>query len=54
MERKMIVLCAECSEEHDTTKVEFVDVEEDFQGRDVMYFICPITKTEAKSLVYRK
>ena len=54
MNGKYIVICTECSEEHVTTKVEFVDVEEDIHGRDVMYFICPITKTEAKSLVYRK
>lgn len=54
MSKKFVVLCTECSEEHETGEVEFVNVEEDIQGRDVMYFICPVTKTEAKSLVYRK
>ena len=48
----MIVVCSECSEEHTTTEVKFLNIEEDIQGRDVMYFICPVTNLEAKSLVY--
>lgn len=54
MERRFIVLCTECSEEHETSKVEFVNIEEDIQGRDVMHFMCPVTDTETKSLVYKK
>jgi hypothetical protein len=51
---QFIVICGECSQEHLTTDVEFFDVEEDIHGHDVMYFVCPITKTETKSKVYRK
>jgi hypothetical protein len=52
MERKFIVICRECSEEHITNEIEFLNIEEDIQGRDIMHFLCPITKTETKSLVY--
>lgn len=48
------VICSECSEEHLTTEVEALNVEEDSSGRDVFYFLCPVTQTETKSLVYRK
>ena len=47
-----IVICTECSEEHDTESVKFLNVEEDIQGRDIMYFECPVTNLEARSLVY--
>jgi hypothetical protein len=50
----MIVICTECSEEHDTSEVKFLNIEEDIQGRDIMYFECPVTSLEAKSLVYGK
>ena len=50
----MIVVCTECSEEHDTETVKFLNVEEDIQGRDIMYFECPVTNLEARSLVYGK
>jgi len=54
MNRNFIVICSECSEEHSTEDVEFSNVEENPQGWDIMYFICPITKMEARSLVYAK
>ena len=54
MNERFIVICRECSEEHLTTEVEFLNVEEDIYGHDVMYFVCPITKTETESRVYRK
>jgi hypothetical protein len=54
MNEQFIVICSECSEEHLTTEVKFLNVEEDMQGRDVMYYVCPITNTETSSLVYRK
>jgi hypothetical protein len=47
------VFCQNCSGEHFTDEVEFTNVEEDMQGRDIMHFVCPVTKTETKSLVYR-
>ena len=49
---RYIVVCTECSEDHSTLDVEFLNVEEDIQRRDVMYFVCPVTNTETKSLVY--
>ena len=54
MNEQFIVLCPECSSEHLTTEVEFLNIEEDIQGRDVMYYICPVTNTNTKSLVYKK
>ena len=52
MNRNFIVVCTECSEEHSTADIEFSNVEEDIQGRDIMCFICPVTNVETKSLVY--
>jgi len=54
MNERFIVICTECSENHLTTEVEFLNIEEDMQGRDVMHFTCPITHQPTKSLVYRK
>ena len=47
-----VVICCECSQEHLTTDVEFLNIEEDIQGRDIMHFVCPLTNTETKSIVY--
>lgn len=52
MNRNFTVICSECSEEHSTTEVQLLNVEEDMQGQDIMYFKCPVTNTETKSLVY--
>ena len=54
MNNSFIVVCTECSEEHDTETVKFLNIEEDIQGRDIMYFECPVTNLEARSLVYAK
>jgi hypothetical protein len=54
MNERFIVVCRECSEEHTTEEVEFLNVEEDMQGRDVMFYVCPVTQTQTSSLVYRK
>lgn len=54
MNEQFIVICSECSEEHLTTEVEFLNVEENMQGRDVMYYVCPVTNTETSSMVYKK
>lgn len=53
MNYQFIVMCHECSQEHFTNEVEFLNVEEDVHGRDVMYFLCPVTGTEEKSYVYK-
>jgi len=54
MNQQFIVKCIECGQNHFTTEVEFLNIEEDMQGRDVMHYTCPITKQPTKSLVYRK
>lgn len=54
MNERFIVRCTECGENHWTTEVEFLNVEEDIHGRDVMSYTCPITNQSTKSLVYRK
>jgi hypothetical protein len=48
------VRCAECQDRHDVDKVEFLDVEEDYMGRDIMHFVCSETQEESKSLVYKE
>ena len=40
MKRFYKVYCEHCSDWHSTDDVEFLNVEEDIQGRDVMYFMC--------------
>jgi hypothetical protein len=54
MNERFIVICSECGEKHLTAKVEFLNIEEDMQGRDVMHYTCPVTNQPTKSLVYRK
>ena len=52
MNRNFTVVCTECSEEHSVNNLEFCNVEENMQGQDIMYFKCPVTGLETKSLVY--
>lgn len=51
MEKEMHVRCSECGECHGPDEVEFVNIEEDFQGRDLLTFVCPITLKETKAYV---
>jgi Zn finger protein HypA/HybF involved in hydrogenase expression len=44
------VWCGECKLWFEEKHTEFVDIEEDFEGRDVLTFICPECKTEQRSL----
>lgn len=48
---KVEVYCEFCKEWHYTDEVEFLDIEEDFEGRDKMTFLCKATNQESKSLV---
>ena len=48
------VHCAECQDRHYVDEVEFLDVEEDYMGRDIMHFLCSETHEESKSLVYKE
>jgi hypothetical protein len=54
MRTTFYVRCAECQDRHDVDKVEFLDVEEDYMGRDIMHFVCSETQEESKSLVYQE
>lgn len=49
--RTYSVYCPHCGIRHGTEEVVVEDVEEDSQGRDVCYFLCPITGLQGKSLV---
>ena len=35
------VHCKECHNNFDEQDVEFVDIAEDMEGRDVLFFVCP-------------
>ena len=47
----MKVHCPECGEDHDPAQVEFVGIEEDLYGRDLLTYVCPVTGKETKALV---
>ena len=51
---KFVVHCAECQNRHSVDEVEFLDVEEDYIGRDIMHFVCPETQQKTQSLVYKE
>ena len=46
----MKVSCPHCGS-HETSHVEFVNVHEDIQGRDVMTFKCPVDDKTYESFV---
>ena len=47
------IVCPLCKGHHDTNKVEFLNIEEDILGRDMMTYRCPVTNETSKALVYR-
>lgn len=47
------VYCPACGEEHNSSEVETVNIEEDFTGRDVLTYTCKYTNTVQKSLIYQ-
>ena len=47
----MFVNCSECGERHEPDEVEFVNIEEDIQGWDLLTFVCPVTLKETKAYV---
>lgn len=51
-ERKITVYCKKCLQWIKEEETDFVDIEEDIQGRDCLTFICPVCKTTQKS--YRR
>ena len=50
--RHFKVICTQCSDEHSVEDIRVLDVEEDYMGRDVCFFECPVTLQVAKSNVY--
>lgn len=49
---KYLVLCQSCRARHDTKYVQFLDIEEDIDRRDIVTFICPDTGEIVKSWVF--
>lgn len=52
--KEAYVYCTECQEQHTVKEVTFINIEEDFQGRDLLTFQCPYTSREQKSNVVIK
>jgi len=46
------VFCKECDKHHETEDVKFVDISEDYAGRDLFKFVCPVTGKTTEGLVY--
>jgi hypothetical protein len=44
------VVCSACKGWFNENDVEFLQIEEDMQGRDTLTFMCPVCKKPAKSL----
>ena len=47
------VRCKSCGDYHYTDKIHIDDIEEDIQGRDLVYFNCPNTNNTSSSLIYK-
>lgn len=43
------VYCGKCQEFVDEERTEFINIEEDFQGRDLLTFICPDCNTQQRA-----
>ncbi len=48
----MHVACPLCKDTYQSGEVEIIDVREDFEGRDVVKFVCPDCKKEVESFVF--
>lgn len=48
------VKCPLCGEEHNTHDVEFLDIEENFFGEDLLYYTCPEVNKIASARVYSR
>jgi hypothetical protein len=47
--RAIKVHCSTCDEWVDEKEVEFLNIEEDIEGKDLLTFVCHICKTKNKS-----
>jgi hypothetical protein len=41
--------CPDCKTDHQSNEIELIDIEEDFQGRDLVTFICPNSSRKLKA-----
>lgn len=48
---RYIVTCPECKKVHCIQGLEWVDIEEDMQGKDLLTFDCPACKKRVKAYV---
>ena len=46
-----LVICPECRQEHKQGQIKTLNIEEDYQGRDTLTYICPVTKQTTKATV---
>lgn len=46
------VYCSTCECKHSVKEVEFLNIEEDYMGRDLMTFTCSANSTPQTSLVF--
>jgi hypothetical protein len=51
LQRSYYVYCNSCKDRHNVKSVEFLNVEEDIQGRDVAEYNCPGSNTIQRSYV---
>lgn len=47
----LTVTCPECKNRYISNQVPFVNIESDFEGRDVLTFTCPECKKDVQSYV---
>ena len=48
-QKSITVRCSNCNRWWAEEKTEFINIEEDFEGADILTFKCPKCKTEQKS-----
>jgi len=46
------VTCPKCKEESPVESVEYLDIEENMQGKDVLTFVCPHCNEQVKALIW--
>ena len=46
----IMVRCPDCKHEYDEDYVDFINIEEDMEGRDILTFHCPLCDKPVKSL----
>ena len=51
MKSDLYVLCPSCGEKHYNDELHATGLEEDIEGRDVIRYVCPVTKTGAQAVV---